>query len=236
MSGVAGTFFLLLHLHVELLHVHGVSVFAADEFGEVERETVGVEQSEGLCAVELGQLVCLQLVHGSVEQVDAVGECAQEGVFLFLHHAADELLLGLQLGEGVAHLLHQYGQQLVEKCLFLVEERVGVAHSTAQNAADDVAGLSVGRQLAVGDGERHSTQVVGTDAHGDVDVLLLLALCPLLLLFLKGGVFETGDLLLHLDDGLEDVGVVVGVFALQHAHEALEAHTGVDDVHGELLQ
>ena len=55
-------------------------------------------------------------------------------------------------------------------------------------------------------------------------------------LFLEGRIFQARDLLLSLDDGLEDVGVVVRVLALQHAHQALEAHAGVDDVHGELLQ
>ena len=33
-----------------------------------------------------------------------------------------------------------------------------------------------------------------------------------------------------LDEWLEDVGVIVGCLALQGAHEALEAHAGVDDL------
>ena len=40
---IAGALFLLFHFLVESLHVDRVAVFAADELGEVERETVGVE-------------------------------------------------------------------------------------------------------------------------------------------------------------------------------------------------
>ena len=55
-SGIAGTLFLLLHLSVKLLFVNGDAMLAADELRQVERETVCVEQAEGLHAVkdELG--------------------------------------------------------------------------------------------------------------------------------------------------------------------------------------
>ncbi len=60
-------------------------------------------------------------------------------------------------------------------------------------------------------------------AHGHVGLFLL-------------AIFHARDALYLADDGLEDVGVVVGVLALEGAHQALESHTGVDDVHRELLE
>ena len=51
-GGVAGTLLLLLHLDVELLLIDGKAVLTADELREVEGETVGVEEAEGLDAVE----------------------------------------------------------------------------------------------------------------------------------------------------------------------------------------
>ena len=65
--------------------------------------------------------------------------------------------------------------------------------------------------------------MVGTYSHGDIRLFLL-------------SIFHAADLLLRLDDRLEDIRVVVGVLPLHHTHQTLEAHTGVDDVHGELLQ
>ena len=65
--------------------------------------------------------------------------------------------------------------------------------------------------------------MIGNDAHGDIDFLVL----PI------GFSREARD---FLDDGLEDVGVVVGGFSLQSADETFEAHAGVDDMHGKLVE
>ena len=235
LSGIAGALLLLLHLSIELVDVHRQAVLTADEFRQVEWEAVGIEQTEGRCTVEDGLLVSLQLVHGTVEQVDTTLQGAQEGIFFFLHDTADELLLGLQFGEGIAHLLNEHGQQLIEECFALAKERIGIAHGTPQDAADDVAGLGIRRQLAIGNREGHGTQVVGAHAHGHIHLFLLCIVGSLSLLFV-GGVFQSGELFLHADDGLENVGIVIGMLALQHAHQALEAHTRVDDVHRQLLQ
>ena len=65
--------------------------------------------------------------------------------------------------------------------------------------------------------------MVGTYTHSDVGIFLLTIL-------------HAAHLLLSLDDRLEDVGIIVRVLALKHAYQALKAHTGIDDVHGQLLQ
>ena len=150
--------------------------------------------------------------------------------------------------------MYQRGHELVEEAVLLSEERVGIAHGTAQDAADDVAGLGIAWQLTVGNREGHSPQVVGTHAHGDVDGLprplrrrgvdVTLRVRMALPSFggageaflLKGGILQSRNLLLSLDDGLEDIGVIVGVLALHHAHQTLKAHARVDDVHRQRLQ
>ena len=217
-GSVACAFLLLLHLGVELVCGNGESVLAADKLGEVEREAVCVEQTERLHAVELCLALLLQFVHSRVEHVDALLESAQERVFLLLDNVDDEVVLSLEFGERLAHLACQNGDELVEEAILLSEEGICVAHGTAQDAADYVASLSVRRQLSVGDRERYGAQVVCAYAHSHVGLLLL-------------AVLHAGDGLLLLDDRLEDVGVVVGVLALHSAHEALEAHTGIDNVH-----
>ncbi len=57
--------------------------------------------------------------------------------------------------------------------------------------------------------------MVGTDAHGDVGLLVVAVAFAAF-----GSDF--------LNEGLEDVGVVVGAFALHDHAEALEAHAGID--------
>ena len=227
-SGIAGTFFLLLHFHVESLFIDSVAVFATNEFGEVEGESVGVEEFEGIGTCQLGLSLSLQGGHAVVEHTDAAVEGAEERVFLFLDDAGDEFALGWKLGIGGAHLGHKRGHKLIDEGLFLVEEGVGKANGTAQNATDDVAGLGIRGQLSISNREADGTDVVGNDAHGHIDIVLQCLLTAIVLLACEA---------LHLlDEGLEDVGIVVGMLALQGAYESLEAHAGVDDVHGELLE
>ena len=52
-------------------------------------------------------------------------------------------------------------------------ERAAVAHGAAQDAAQDVVAVVVARLDAVGDREAQGADVVGDDAEGDVDFLLL---------------------------------------------------------------
>ena len=233
---IAGAGLLLGHLLVKLLLVDGIAVFAADQLRQVEGEAIGVEEAESLGATQFFLAVGLELVHLAVEEVDALVEGAEETVLLLLDHAGDELALGWQLGIGRAHLLDQDIDEAEHKGLFLTEEGVGVADGTAQDAADDVASLGIARQLAVGDGESHGAQMVSHHTHGDIDLLLV---GRALILGAAGrgeSVLQAREVLDLLDDGLEDVGIVVGVLALEDADEALEAHTRINHVHAELLQ
>ena len=217
---VACAFLLLLHLGVEFVLSYGESVLTADEFGEVEGESVGVEEAESLHAVELCLALLLKLFHSRRKEVDALLECAEERVLLLLDDVDDEVVLSLELGESLAHLVCEHRDELVDERFLLSEEGIGVAYGTAQDAADDVSGLGVGRQLSVGDRESYRTQVVGTYTHGHVGVLV-------------DSVLHACDGLFLLDDRLEDVGVVVGVLALHGAYKTLESHTGIDNVHWE---
>ena len=149
-SGVARSCLLLLHLLVKLFLVNAESVFAADEFSEVERESVGVEQAECLCAVEHGLAFGLNLLHGVRQHVDAVRQRAQERFFLFLYHLGYQFALCGKFGISLAHLVYQRRHELKHECLFLVEEGVCVSYGAAQYAAYNVACLCVARQLAVG--------------------------------------------------------------------------------------
>ncbi len=171
--GIACTLLLLLHLLVELLLVYGQTVLAAYQFGEVEREAVGVEQRECLHAVKLCLAGSLDIGHCLAEQADALVERAQEGVLFLLHDLDDKLALCFKLGICPSHLAYEHGHELVDECFFLSEERVGIARGAAQDAADDVACLGIARQLSVGNGEGYGTQMVGNDTHCHVGLLVL---------------------------------------------------------------
>ena len=85
-SSIAGALLLLLHLYIKLRFINGKAVLATDQFCQVEWETIGVEQTEGLLTIELGLALSLQLLHGIVEHTDTLIQGAQERIFFFLHH------------------------------------------------------------------------------------------------------------------------------------------------------
>ena len=219
----AGSVLLLLHLLVKALLVYLESVLRADELREVERESERVKERECLDAGDLLAAGFLGLGHDVVQHVDACGQGAQESVFLLLNDVDDELLLRLELRIGVAHLVDERRHELVHERFLLAEECIGVAHGAAQDAAYHIARLGVGGQLPVGDGERDGADVVGHHAHGDVRLLVL-------------AVLHVRQLANLADDGLEDVGVVVGILVLQHTAEALKAHARVDDLGRQRLE
>ena len=88
---------------------------------------------------------------GVVEQTDAVVERAQEGIFLFFDYTHDELALHFDFGVGVAHRVDERVDKAVHEGLLLTQERVGVAHGAAQDAAYHISGLGVIGELRVGD-------------------------------------------------------------------------------------
>jgi len=235
-GGIACAGLLLVHLLVEPILIHGKSVLAANQFGKVKGEAVSVEQSERADTVKQRGSLRAELLHVAVEHLDALFQGAQEAVLLFFHHAADQLLLCRQLGIGLPHFLHENGDELEHERTSLVEERIGISHGPSQDASDDISRLGISGQLSVGNREGHGAQMVGDDTHGDVYFLLLVG-------SLAVGSRRCGETIAlarvdldFADDGLEDVGIVVRVLALQHAHQSLEAHAGVDDVHAERFE
>ena len=222
-GGVARTLLLGLQLLLEGGEVHADALFAGDQLREVDRETERIVEFEGVLA--RNKLLAFAFGSGdhAVQQVDARGERAQERGLLLLDHFFDQSLLGLQLGELAAHLPDQSGNQAAERRLGKAEVGVAVAHGAAQDAADDIARLDVRRQLAVGDREGDGAQVVGDHAHGHVGL-------PVLAVFLARHLRDAAD------RGLENVGVVVRLLALEDHAEALEAHARVDVARGKFLQ
>ncbi len=177
-----------------------------------------------------------QFVHFTIEQVDTLVECTEKAVLFFLDDACNQFALNRQLRVGDAHFLNQNVDEPVQECFLLPEEGVAIAHGAAQDTADDVAGFGVAWQLSIGNRESHGTQMVSHNAHGDVDFLLFGRAFSLFTAGCGEPIRVARQPLYFLDDGLEDIGVVVGMFLLEDADQALEAQTGVDDVHAELLQ
>ena len=90
-----------------------------------------------------------------------------------------------------------------------------VAHGAAHDLAQHVAAAFVGGQHAVVNQERGGAGVVGGDAQRGIDARI-------------GAVGHAEQVGGVLDDGVDQVGIVVRELALQHRGDALQAHAGID--------
>ena len=165
-----GALFLLLHLGVESGLVESHAILFENQLGKVEGESVGVIQDESLLAGDFGLAILTGCGDCLLKHRDAVVEGAEERILLLLGHLYYEVALLGDFRIGPAHQLDEGVDQAIQECLLLVEERVGVTDGPAQDAPDDISGLGVGGELAVGDGERDCADMVGNHAHRDVNL------------------------------------------------------------------
>ena len=135
---ITGTLFLFLHLNIKLLLIDSETVFTTNQFCQVKRETVSIEKAESLNTIKFGLTLCFQLLHGLVKQGDTLIQRTQEGIFLFLHHLRDQLLLSLQFRESIAHLMHKCRHELIEETFFLTKECISITHGTAKNTTNHI--------------------------------------------------------------------------------------------------
>ena len=215
-----GALALFLHEGVEALGVRGHAGLAEDVLGEVQRETVGVVEPEGVRAGEHGLALGLEAVHELGEDAHAAVYRAGEALLLGADDLGDEALLVDEVRVGGAVLVDDRLADLVEEGLVHAEE-LAVARGAAQQAAQDVAAALVGGQHAVADEEGCGADVVGDDAQGDV--------VPVALAVVRTG--ELRDLVRDVHDGVD---IEEAVHALADAGEALQSHAGVDVLLGQL--
>ena len=219
----------LVHLLVEARFVDREPALGGHQLGEVQREAVGVVEHKGVLGRDLP--AGRQARGGLLEQRDAAVQGLAEGDFFFLDLRGDGVLHLRQLGEGGAEVGHHRGHEFVEERLADVERLPPVAHRPAQDAAQHVAAALVAAVGAVGQGEGQRADVVGDHAVGHVDRVGQRDGVA------AGGVGpRAGDHLHGVKQWAEHVGVVVAVLALQHAHDALEAHACVHVFRGQGLQ
>ena len=210
----AGAGALSFHRTLERVQIDTERALARDVRGQVHGKAIGVVELERRLA---GDHVAVECVDRILEETHPLVEGPGELLFLPAQDALDALAALAQLGTGVAHLG-------VERRHHAPEERI--AHpqpmAVADRATDDPpqheAAALVRRHHAVGDEKRARPDVIGDDPQR-----------------LVGGVRGAGDLRRGIDQGDEEVGLVVAVHSLEHGGGALEPQSGVDRRLGQRL-
>ena len=165
LAGFACACALLFHPLGELAGVDLQAAFFRHQLGEVERESVGVVQLEGIVAGE-DRGVSDAFDH-RFEDLDAAVERDEEALFFGPDRALDVLALLDQFGEDVSHGIGDGVGDPVDARL-LHPEVPGEAGGAAEDAAEHVAAAVVAGDRTIGDGESQHADVVGDHAHRDL--------------------------------------------------------------------
>ena len=121
-SSRTGASLLLLHLLLKRCRVEAQIILLENQLGEVEGEAVSVIESERILATDFSLAVFTGFCHQSIEQDHALGQGAQESLFLLFDNLGDESLLSLQFGISLTHLVNQHRHKLIEEGILLAQE------------------------------------------------------------------------------------------------------------------
>ena len=142
---------------------------------------------------------------------------------LFVGDRVQDVLAPIaQLAIMIAHLLdHHVGDLGHERPI--EADLAAKARRAAQDHAQHVIAAHVAGQGAIGNEEGRRARMIGNHAIGD-EVLF------------DFGIGVARQFLRLVDQRQEQIGLVVGIDALQDRHDALEAHAGIDVLGGQRMQ
>ena len=194
-------------------HVDGHAVLHRQILGQIQREAVGVPEAEDLVTGQLAPALGLELSYPLLQHGQSDVQGTQEALLLVMDGVEDELGAIADLAVGVTHGLDDDARHVGQE-RFVEAQQLAVAGRAPQHQAQDVVAPLVAWQHAVADQEGDGAGVVGNDAvSGDLRVAL--------------GVGVVQQQLHALHDRVEQVGVVVGLGALDHRDQPLQPHAGI---------
>ncbi|SPU26589.1 Uncharacterised protein [Bifidobacterium bifidum] len=216
----AGTGLLLGHKLAELGLVDFHSLVGGHFESQLDREAVGVVQSERIRAGDHRVGGLLGLLDGHVENLDAVLQRTTERIFLAVGRFGDIVEGVVKLRVAGDHGLLGDGQQLGNHRIGHAKHAHGL-HSTTQQTPQHVAAADVGRAHAIGHNHQRGTHVVGHDTELDIRGLVL-------------AVLAAGQALGGLDDREDLVGLIDVLFALHQVGQTFQTGAGIDVLLGQL--
>ena len=215
--GGPGTVALLAHEPLESLLIHLHAALLRGVTGEVQREAVGVVQTEGVVA---GDDPALRgALDHLAQQARALLERAGELLGLRADRVGHLRLLGAQFGVAVPVAVGDHIHQPREALRSQPQVRP-LADRAPDDATQDVVAPLVARAHPIGGEEGHGAPVVSQHAHRAIHARV-------------GAVSAPGCLLCPGDERLESVGLEDRVLALEDGGQALQPRPGVDVLRGQ---
>ena len=165
-----GALALLAHESTETILIHIQTLLAGHLESEVEGESVGVVEREGLVAREEGATVAAHLRGRHVKNLRPRLERLEECPLLLHGNGADAARLVIELGVLRGHRRDGRRHELADRWVLAAED-AHVADDPAHETSQDVAASLIAGNNTVTDEEGTGARVIGDDAQGDVGLL-----------------------------------------------------------------
>ena len=204
-----------LHEDLVTVRVDGHVPFFGHDLGEIDGESVGVMELEG---VDRRDPAIARSSCGLGEQLEAAIEGAAEHLLLLSDDLLNPRHLLPHLREGVAEDLDHCGNNACKEGSFHAERLAAVTDGATEDSSENVSTTVRARRGTVGDRGHQTTRVIGDDAIRDVDGILEVSA-------IGAGAADVGD---PVKDSCEQIGVVVAATILENRHQAFESHAGID--------
>ena len=188
---------LLRHRRLKTRLINGQPARAQNVLSEIERETIGVVKTKRRLAGKHSS--GRQSADCIIEELQTTTESALEACLLLLENALDRSLRSRQLWISLPHLLDQRTHKPMHR-RFTRAQHVTVAHRPAHDPSKHIPSSFVRRHHAISHQEGGRTKMVCNYAEGSELVSLRASRI---------------DLLLRCDQRLEQINLVIVMYALQ---------------------
>ena len=205
------TVFLCFHFSRKCIFVNAHACFFQNFFCQIDRETVGVIQTEGFFAAHHCLTGSFHFFHILFQDFHTIVDGFIEGVFFQRQDLEDVFLFVNQFGVSfTAASDHGFGQFRQE--FALNTQQFAVTSRSSQQSSQHVAAAFVGRQNTVCCHHGYGTDVVCDDTNGNVH-------------FAAFAVFYAGFCTYCVADGFYSIYVKDRVYALHDGCHTFQTHT-----------
>ena len=205
---------LLFHQGLIALLVHGDAALLAQLTGEVDGESEGIVEAEGVLTGEYRFALGRELFQNGIDLIETGVNGAGKALLLDANGLDDVITALDKLRIGAFVFVNNGIGDLVQERLPNAEQTT-VTGGTAQQTAQYIAAALILRNDAIADHKDGGTDMVGD--HADRDVLFLVLL-----------VGDAGDLADPLHNVLDGIDLKEVIDALHDAGKALQTHAGIN--------
>mmetsp|Transcript_73087 Transcript_73087/g.209832 ORF Transcript_73087/g.209832 Transcript_73087/m.209832 type:complete len:387 (+) Transcript_73087:1133-2293(+) len=222
-----GSFLLPLHELRERWKIHGEPGLLGHLLGEIDGEAVRVVEQEGSVA---GHHLDPRALHLRLELCEVLHTSLDhpvEGLLLVAEDLLDPSQGARELGVGRAQRCHDHRHQVAEEAWGRIQHLPTITNRSTKDPSQHVAPALAGGHSSIGHGSRERSGMVDDDTIRGVPQVRVLGTQAAFV----GSAAD--EFVQRVQEGREDVGVVVAPLRLQDGRHALQAHTRVDVLVGE---